>query len=153
MGEGNVRMVGEREIKRMEAHAQRNIGLITAVVLFFVGIYLLGLSPHFSLHGYPLTILCLIYTFALLEHKLRIARVVYELFRFGGLIILALISLGSIGAYIKRFDNVQGAVEGLILLCVWLVYGSVVLLWRTGLKGLERVVGSETDGKTSEDDK
>ena len=39
MGEGNVRMVGEREIKRMEAHAQRNIGLITAVVLFFVGIY------------------------------------------------------------------------------------------------------------------
>jgi len=133
----------------MKAHTQRNMGLITAVVLFVVGIYLLVLSPHFSLYGYPLTILCLIYIFALSSKKLGTAQVAYQLFRFGGLIILTLITLAAIAAYTKKFDNVQGAVEGAILLCVWLLYGCVVLLWRIGLKGLGQVIGNETNQNPS----
>ena len=144
---------GESEIRRMKASTQKNVGLTTAVVLFVVGIYMAVLSPHFSVYGYPLTILCLIYIFALFRKKLRTAQVVYQLFRFGGLIILTLITLAAIAAYTKKFDNVQGAVEGAILLCVWLLYGCVVLLWRIGLKGLQQVIGNETNQKTNKNNK
>ena len=142
---------GEREVGSMKAHTQRNMGLITAGVLFVVGTYMLVLwhnVPLFTFFGYPLTMFCLIYTFVLYIEKLRIARVVYQLLRYGGLVMLTVITMVSIVTYPKWFDGVRSAVEVGILLSVWLLYGCVVLLLRNGLKGLEQVKGSGTNRKT-----
>ncbi len=142
----------------MKAQTQITIGLITAGILFIAGIYILVFWQHsvistITLYFSPQIVLCLIYIFALMRKKLRTAQVVYHIFWATGLVVLGLFILAAIGGFPKWANTFRGLLEGTIqLLCFWLSYGGVVILWRIGLKGLEQVIQTEHP-QTSENNK
>ncbi|MHC4423113.1 MAG: hypothetical protein ACYS0C_09610 [Planctomycetota bacterium] len=127
----------------MKAQTQVRIGLITAGILFIAGIYILVFWWNENISVIPLyfspqMVLCLIYIFALIRNKLKIAQKVYDILWATGLVYIVVI----IGGSPKWGGNILEDIIQL-LLCFCLPYGGVVLLWRIGIKGLEQVIQTE----------
>lgn len=138
----------------MKAKTQKNIGLVSAGIMFIVGIYQLLFRSHQFIELLGLletTILSGIYVFALSKKKLRVAEVVYRTWWVIGVILLGIVFLGLLvsGKWAESFTAFLTVI--IILLSLGLPFVLIMFLWWTGLKGLRRI--SETESKPKDEQK
>lgn len=138
----------------MKAKTQKNIGLVSAGIMFIVGIYQLLFWSHQIIELLGLletTVLSGIYVFALSRKKLGVAEVVYRTWWIIGVILLGVVFLGLLvsGKWAESFTAFLTVV--IILLSLGLPFMLIMFLWWTGIKGLRRII--ETANKTKTEQK
>lgn len=130
----------------MKPKTQKNIGLVTAAILFVVGIYKLVFQVHLRLDLLGLleiTIFSAIYFLALRARKVRTAQVIYRVWWIIGLIVLSILFLGLLLFGFWRVKLEYFRFDLYLLLYVGVPFGLITLLWWIGLRGLQRIVETE----------
>ena len=130
----------------MKPKTQKNIGLVTAAILFIVGIYKLVFQVHLLLDLLGLletTIFSAIYFLALRARKVRTAQVIYRGWWIIGLIVLSTLFLGLLLFGFWRVELKYFRFDLYLLLYVGVSFGLITLLWWIGLRGLQRIVETE----------